>query len=175
MMVFTGTSCPAVIESSSKPSASSTSVKAGSPAISPHIDTGMRAAFAACTMFFKLRSTARWSGRYRYATSAFCLSMASEYWMRSLVPTEKKSASAARRSAIHAALGVSTMMPTWKRLPTGTPARPSSLRQFSNSLRASRSSDSPEMRGNMMRRLPCTEARSSARSCTRNISRCERQ
>ncbi len=39
------------------------------------------------------------------------------------------------------------------------PRATSSLRQCSSSLRASRSSDSPEMSGNMTRRLPCTLAR----------------
>ena len=98
--------------------------------------------------------------------------MASVYWMRSLVPMLKKSASFASRSAIHAALGVSTMMPTGKRPLIGTPSRDSSARHRSSSVRASRSSATPEMSGNMIRRLPCTLARSSARSCARNISRC---
>ena len=63
MTFFTIGIWPAVIENSSRPSASSTMVSAASPAISPHIATGMLAPFAARMMASRLRKMARCNGR----------------------------------------------------------------------------------------------------------------
>src|SRR6266511_4391945 len=111
------------IDSSDTPSPTSTSAFTGSPAISPHIDTGIPASRPAAQTRSSIRSTARWSGLYRYATSLFCRSIPIVYWMRSFVPMEKKSHSRASRSAISAALGSSIMMPTGMSFFIGPPVR----------------------------------------------------
>ena len=94
--------------------------------------------------------------------------MASEYWMRSLVPMEKKSHSRASRSAAIVAAGVSSMMPTGMRSATRTPSRISSCRMAWICPFASRSSPTAAIIGSMMRSRPSVEARHIARTCVRN-------
>ncbi len=77
--------------------------------------------------------------------------MASEYWIRSLVPMEKKSTCSASRSAMATAEGTSIMIPTFILASKGCPrARSSCLTSSSTSLACS-SSPTPEMRGNITR------------------------
>ena len=61
-----------------------------------------------------MRPTAGCVGRNMLATRLLTLSTAIVYWVRSLVPTEKKSTSFASTSVMMAALGTSIMMPTFK-------------------------------------------------------------
>ena len=85
--------------------------------------------------------------------------MASVYWVRSLVPTEKKSTSCANTSAISAAEGTSII------IPTSMGGAFSSTRTSSTIARALRSSLMSATMGNMMRRWPYAAARKMARSC----------
>src|SRR6185437_1031807 len=94
------------------PSPSSSGVKRGLAAISPHTDTGIRMRSAASAANCTSRSTAGCIGSYISATSVSALSTASVYAVRSLVPIAKKSASSASASADSAAPGVSIMMPS---------------------------------------------------------------
>ena len=92
------------------------------------------------------------------------------YWIRSLVPMLKKSASAASRSAVSAADGTSIMTPI------GTSGTANAARAQrvggprARRLRAARSSFTPDTNGNMIRSGPWRAARSSARSCAWKIS-----
>ena len=69
------------------------------------------------------RSTAGCSGSASAATPAFPRSAAIVYWVRSLVPTEKKSTSGARWSATSAAEGTSSIMPEVEARGDGDAAR----------------------------------------------------
>ena len=97
------------------------------------------------------------------ARAADCVrSIASVYWVRSLVPIEKKSASCANWSASSAADAVSTMMPTGDRRHA---ERQRALAPPSS--RAARHSASVAIIGNMIATLPARDARRIARSCVR--------
>jgi hypothetical protein len=85
--------------------------------------------------------------------------MASVYWVRSLVPIEKKLASCASTSAIQTALGVSIMSPISSPGSCGTPSRASSSRTFWHIAWALRNSSSFEIIGNMTRTRPWALAR----------------
>ena len=78
------------IERLRTPSATSTQVNAGSPAMSPQTAMGLPAARAPSIALLRSRRNAGWSGWYRYSTSSFSLSAAKVYWIRSLVPMLRK-------------------------------------------------------------------------------------
>ncbi len=59
-----------------------------------------------------MRMIAGWSGWYMWATCWLPRSMASAYWIRSLVPMLKKSTSRASTSAMITAEGTSIMIPS---------------------------------------------------------------
>ena len=84
--------------------------------------------------------------------------------MRSLVPMLRKSHSAASRSEIIAALGVSIMTPTGTLCPCGIPSRSRSALTSLQSRFAARSSATPEISGNKICIGPDAPARYSARS-----------
>ena len=68
--------------------------------LAAHRERSLRAARAARAIWARVRSTAGCSGSYRLETRGSVRSTASRYWIRSFVPTLKKSTSAASRSAI---------------------------------------------------------------------------
>ena len=161
---------PGVMLNSVSPRPTSSVSSAGSDAISPQSDTGMRCRAAARRTMTIIRRIAGCSGSYSRDTRSSARSTARQYWIRSLVPMVKKSTSRASRSAVYAAAGISIMTPIGT---CGTvlargargrrpPPRPSR--------RASRSCSTPDTNGNMMRSCPWRAARSSARSWTRNSS-----
>ena len=84
---------------------------------------------------------------------AFWRSSAQVYWVRSLVPMEKKSHSSARSSATSTAAGVSIMVPT-SMSPIFLPSAASSTLHSSRMFLASWSSRRLVIMGNMMPRLP---------------------
>ena len=95
----------------------------GSDAISPHTLAGLPAARAASATSLSSRSTLGSWGLKRSASRALPRSTASVYCVRSLVPTLRKSLTAASRSAITAAAGVSTITPTGTEGAASTPSR----------------------------------------------------
>ena len=99
------------IEKHRKPIASSRSVKAASPAISPQTLTSLPAACAAAIVPWISRSTAGCQGSNRCETSSSARSIASVYWIRSLVPIDTKSRCGRNCSIINAAAGTSTIAP----------------------------------------------------------------
>ncbi len=97
------------------------------------------------------------------------LSTAIVYWMRSLVPIEKKSTCLASSSAMRAAEGTSIIMPISMLGSNGVfDLLSSSMHSLRMSL-ARRSSLSPDMSGNMTPSFPCALAFRMARSCSLNI------
>jgi hypothetical protein len=58
------------------------------------------------------RSTAGCSGSYRWATDSSARSMASVYWIRSLVPMDRKSKYFRNVLSVSAAAGISIMAPS---------------------------------------------------------------
>ena len=91
--------------------------------------------------------------------------MARVYWVRSFVPTEKKSTSAANCAAITATDGTSTM------IPTGTGATPRAARSSSKIALASRKSSMVAIIGNItLIFAPASTARRIARTWVRRIS-----
>src|SRR5207247_1660237 len=93
----------------------------GSDAISPHTLAGLPAARAASATSLRSRSTLGSCGVKRSASRALPRSTTSVYWVRSLVPTLRKSLISASRSARTAAAGVSTITPSGTDLPMGIP------------------------------------------------------
>ena len=117
------------------------------------------------------RSTAGCSGVKRGARLALPRSTASVYCTRSFVPMLKKSTSRVSVSLATAAAGVSIITPSGTSARYAHAARRRARRAASSSsARAASTSSSVTMSGSMMRRSPCIAARSSARSCVRNIS-----
>ena len=92
------------------------------------------------------------------------------YWMRSLVPTLKKSTSAAIWSAIRAALGTSIMAPISMRRLCSTPSLSSSSAHSSSKRRHVFTSSRVESMGNITLTSPAAPARRMARICVLNIS-----
>ena len=78
---------------------------------SPQMPTQMPASWAALAVRSMRRRMAGWPESKRLLMLAFIRSAARVYWVRSLVPMEKKSTSLASTSAMTAAAGVSIMMP----------------------------------------------------------------
>ena len=93
------------------------------------------------------RSTDGSAAEYSSATVSLVRSTASVYWIRSLVPIEKKSTSFARWSAIRAAAGTSTMMPTGRFSRIACPSAASSAATSSRTARACRNSSRVETQG----------------------------
>ena len=86
--------------------------------------------------------------------SLHCRSQARVYWVRSLVPTEKKSTSPASSSAMNTAAGVSIMMPSSVSGLKGMPSEVSSSITFWQARRHSFTSHTLVIMGNMMATLP---------------------
>ena len=93
---LTSSNCCGCMENSVRPRPSSSRVMRESPAISPQTATGLPARSPALMVFATRRSTAGCSGSYRDATSWSPRSIASVYWIRSLVPMERKSSAWAK-------------------------------------------------------------------------------
>src|SRR5206468_615396 len=108
-------------ESVSYPSPSKRNAETGSEAISPQTLAGLPAARAASATSLSRRRTLGSCGVKRSARRALPRSTTSVYCVRSLVPTLRKSLTSARRSAITAAAGVSTMTPRGTVLAAGMP------------------------------------------------------
>src|SRR5713101_7909717 len=108
-------SCAGCIENSRSPKPSRRRVMAASPAISPHTATGVLACFAPRMVCAMSCSTAGCSGSYRCATVSSVRSIASVYWIRSLVPIERKSSLRTKYFKDSAAAGTSIMPPIWMR------------------------------------------------------------
>ena len=89
-------------------------VRQGSEAASPQREQSIPWWRAALATSFTILSTAGCAEEYRLATESLPRSTAKTYWVRSLVPMEKKSTSRAKLEAIRAALGTSIIMPTGK-------------------------------------------------------------
>ena len=85
--------------------------------------------------------------------------MASVYWVRSLVPIERKRAWRASTSASHTALGVSIITPISRSWSWAMPARASSAATSAHMRHAPSTSSSLDTIGNIMRTRPCALAR----------------
>ena len=96
---------------SPKPSSSRVSVT--SPAISPHTATGTFMRLPVLMVWAIRCSTAGCSGLYRCDTLSSVRSMASVYWIRSLVPIDRKSSLRTNTPSESAAAGTSIMPPIW--------------------------------------------------------------
>ena len=82
------------------------------PAISPHTDRFIPYFFAFVIVIAISLSTARLNSSYSPETFEFSRSTPSVYWVRSFVPSEKKSLIFARQSEVRAAAAVSMLLPT---------------------------------------------------------------
>ena len=82
------------------------------PPIWPHRLAGTDVRCAAWMVISISFSTDGSEALYRPTTSLLLRSTASVYWMRSLVPRERKSISSTNQSIIITAAGVSTIIPT---------------------------------------------------------------
>ena len=83
----------------------------GSAAASPQTPTGLPASVPAWAVIAISWSTAGCQGSVRWARSVAIRSAAIAYWVRSLVPMERKSTTSSIRCASSAALGISTITP----------------------------------------------------------------
>ncbi len=108
------------------------------------------------------RSTAGCRAEARSDSSGLVRSAASVYWMRSLVPIEKKSAWRASTSAMSAAAGTSTMIPSWTVAAHGRPSARSAAARASRRARTAVTSSAVETMGSMTRSSPSGTAPSSA-------------
>ena len=118
-----------------------------------------------------MRKIAGSKGEARYASAGLERSTASVYWTRSFVPMLKNSASRANTSAMIAADGTSTIMPSGMCAARGLTARASTsdrAARGARELRAARRSEATI--GIMMRTSPWAEARTMARSWVRKTS-----
>ena len=104
----------AAIDRDVTPSPTRTQASSGSAAASPHTPTGLPTASPASAANWTSRSTAGCQGSVSWARALAIRSAAIAYWVRSLVPMEKKSTSARKRSAWSATEGTSTMMPGFR-------------------------------------------------------------
>ncbi len=147
---------------------SSSRVAAQSPAISPQTATGVPALRAVRIVMPISRSTAGWNGSYNDATSWSERSIASVYWIRSLVPIDRKSSLRTKRPAVSAAAGTSIMPPTGKRSSNASPRPRNCPLARSTSRNAWSISWLCASIGSSSRALPNADARRIARSCARN-------
>ena len=158
------------MEYSSSPIPSNNGTMIGSPAASPHIPAHLPSLCAESITCLTSRKMDGLYGWYKYETCSFPRSAAIEYWIKSLVPIEKKSTYLANWSAKTAAAGISIMMPSWMLSETFTP----SLTSFSFSsvkiFLACLNSAIVAIIGNIIRKLPKADARNNARSWVRKIS-----
>src|SRR2546425_640191 len=140
----------------------SRNARSGSEAISPHTLAGLPAARAASATSLSSRSTLGSCGLKRSASRALPRSTTSVYCVRSLVPTLRKSLTAASRSAITAAAGVSTITPTGSDAFASTPSRARLAASSLTSARVRSTSSSRVTSGIMTWMSACTAARSAA-------------
>src|SRR5205085_9819892 len=146
-------------DSSCTPSPTRSAAPAGMEARPPHAPIGRPWRPAASAAARIRRRTAGWKASTSPATIGLPRSMARTYWLRSLEPIEKKSASAASRSASIAAAGVSIITPN-----SALPPRPLST------ARTAWSSEREATMGSMILQGPgCSTARM-ARSCSSRSS-----
>src|SRR5258708_2122548 len=96
MCAFTVAMLGTLTLSSDTPSPVKIAAPFGSPAMPPHSPTHLLSFLAACTVLSIMRSTAGCSASACLANCGCSRSMASVYWVRSLVPMEKKSISCAK-------------------------------------------------------------------------------
>jgi len=99
-------------ESSVTPSPISSGTAAGSEPSAPQSPTHLLCNEAPSTIAEMARSTAGCRPSSLRPSVGCTRSIARMYWVRSLLPIEKKSATVAKRSASMAAAGVSTMLPS---------------------------------------------------------------
>src|SRR3954451_25036809 len=104
-------SCEGCIEKLRSPRPRSSRVSCRSPAISPHTATGTPPRVAVWMVPATSVSTAGCSGSYRCATASSVRSMARVYWMRSLVPIDRKLRRRMKIGRASAAAGISIMPP----------------------------------------------------------------
>ena len=112
--------CVGNMENWRSPKPSNSRVNNVSPAISPQTTIGTWAWFALRIMCATNRNTAGCSGSYRCATVSSVRSIASVYWIKSLVPIDKKSSLCIKISRHSAAAGISIMPPIWMPASNGT-------------------------------------------------------
>src|SRR3989454_2321830 len=143
MTCFTDGMAAGFMLSSVIPSPTRMTAATGFDAISPHTETRRPVRAAASTTRRTRCRIAGCSGWERYDTDSLPRSMARAYWIRSLVPMEKKSTSRARRSAISAAAGTSIITPSGTSGSHGMCCARSSWRTSSTMARARRSSSMP--------------------------------
>jgi len=110
------------------------------------------------------------NGSYICAVFSFTRSTARQYWIKSLVPIEKKSASSARISAITAADGISIITPVWIFSSKGFPSFFNSALASSTIIFADWSSGTVAIIGNIILTFPNSLALKIARSCVLKIS-----
>ncbi len=96
-----------------QPQAEQQGVSAVSPAISPQTLTPLPCALHSAMVCATSCSTAGCSGSYRCATDSSARSIASVYWIRSLVPIDRKSKYFRKMRSVRAAAGISIMAPTF--------------------------------------------------------------
>src|SRR3984885_3436679 len=148
-------------ESERRPARSNAPITRGSPPASPQRLTPRPDSRPYRATDAISRMTAGFSGSARSATAPISRPAAVTYWVRSLEPIEKKSAS--NWSTAIAAAGTSIMIPSFGRA-AGTPSRARLAMASSSSLRAASSSAGTVPMGSMPRRSPCAAARARARS-----------
>ncbi|MNT30413.1 hypothetical protein D3C72_1662060 [compost metagenome] len=166
---LTRSSCAGCIENSRRPMPSSNRVINGSPAISPHTATGTPARLASRMVRATSCSTAGCSGSNRCATALSARSIASVYWIRSLVPMDRKSILRRNSGNSSTAAGISIMAPTFMPGSYGSPRSSSWRLALAISARVWSISLACASIGTSSRTGPKAEARSSARSCVRNM------
>ena len=125
-----------------------------SPPSSPQMPIQMPLAWAASAAIFRARRTAGWWGSKNLPRSLHWRSQARVYWVRSLVPTEKKSTCLARSLAMSTEAGVSIIMPISVSGLKGIPSSASSCITLSQARRHSLISHTEVIMGNMMATLP---------------------
>ncbi len=101
----------AAADSDDTPSPTRTQASSGSAAASPQTPTGLFTARPAFTAVATSNSTAGCQGSVSVASSADIRSAAIVYWVRSLVPIDRKSTCSRMRSASNAAAGTSIITP----------------------------------------------------------------
>ena len=112
---------PAAADSDVMPIPTSTQASSGSAAASPHTPTGLPGCCPASAVIAISCEHGRLPGVGQVARSVAIRSAAIVYWVRSLVPIDRKSTTSSIRWASSAADGTSTITPGFR----PTPARPS--------------------------------------------------
>ena len=141
----------------------------------PQTETSLPAASAAARTWASARRIAGWCGVNRSASRALPRSTASVYCTRSFVPTERKSATSASRSATSTAAGVSTITPTGTLSAASMPAVRSAAASSATIARVASTSSTVVTSGIISLSCACAAARRIARTCGRNTSGRSRQ